>query len=365
MREDAGRQSRSVGEPRRRLDSQKADAVTQATETDRIDRENQTAAPFALLVACLYRRLIFDWMALSVPTEAGRCLHGRSSTRKFPFQQVDVFTAVPFMGNPVAVVLEGDALFTHQMQADRAMDEPVRKPSFVCRPTDAAADYRLRIFTPKNELPFAGHPTIGSAHAVLRHGLEPKTTGRAVQECGKGLVQDRAGWRTPVSRAPSSAFQRGDRTYCPAGRRAEHEGVRLAARRRDRRRPRVADRATAERRDRPLRCSLTWRDCEPSSPRASLASRYSASMVQLRRMAWKSARSPQGRVFRKIPCAAAAMGASRRSFDVTRWSPIGTDLARQGRCLGRDGRVAVRFGQGGAIWVGGHSVTCVEGSISV
>src|SRR5205814_6686625 len=57
-----------------------------------------------------------------------------------------------------------------------------------CTPTDRRADYRLPIFTPKRELPYAGHPTIGSAHAVLRHGLKPRAAGRLVQECGKGLV---------------------------------------------------------------------------------------------------------------------------------------------------------------------------------
>jgi PhzF family phenazine biosynthesis protein len=60
--------------------------------------------------------------------------------------------------------------------------------TFVCAPTDQRADYRLRILTPKRALPFAGHPTIGSAHAMLRGGLKPHTSGRLVQECGEGLV---------------------------------------------------------------------------------------------------------------------------------------------------------------------------------
>src|SRR5439155_23156478 len=104
-----------------------------------------------------------------------------------PFQQVDVFTAVPFKGNPVAVVLDGDAVSTEQMHAIAGWTN-LSETTFVCAPTHADADYRLRIFTPKSELPFAGHPTIGSAHAALRHGLKPRTSGRLVQECGKGLV---------------------------------------------------------------------------------------------------------------------------------------------------------------------------------
>src|SRR5262245_64256161 len=103
------------------------------------------------------------------------------------FQQVDVFTAVRFKVNPVAVVLDGDRVSAADMQAIAGWTN-LSETTFVCAPTDERADYRLRIFTPKRELPFAGHPTIGSAHAVLRHGLKPRTAGRLVQECGKGLV---------------------------------------------------------------------------------------------------------------------------------------------------------------------------------
>lgn len=103
------------------------------------------------------------------------------------FQQVDVFTAVPFKGNPVAVVLDGDALSGEQMHSIAAWTN-LSETTFVCTPTNQRADYRLRIFTPRRELPFAGHPTIGSAHAVSRRGFKPHTAGRLVQECGKGLV---------------------------------------------------------------------------------------------------------------------------------------------------------------------------------
>jgi PhzF family phenazine biosynthesis protein len=96
------------------------------------------------------------------------------------FQQVDVFTAVPFKGNPVAVVLDADDLSSEKMQSIAAWTN-LSETTFVCAPTDQQADYRLRIFTPKRELPFAGHPTIGSAHAVLRGGLKPHTSGRLVR----------------------------------------------------------------------------------------------------------------------------------------------------------------------------------------
>ena len=104
--------------------------------------------------------------------------------KSLAFQQVDVFTAVPFKGNPVAVVLDGDALPGEQMQLIAAWTN-LSETTFVCAPTDQRADYRLRIFTPRRELPFAGHPTIGSAHAVLRSGFKPRTTGRLVQDAAR------------------------------------------------------------------------------------------------------------------------------------------------------------------------------------
>ncbi len=104
-----------------------------------------------------------------------------------PFQQVDVFTEIPFKGNPVAVILDGNELSTEEMQSIANWTN-LSETTFVCKPTDPQADYRLRIFTPNSELPFAGHPTIGSAFAVIQHGIKPKTAGRLVQQCGSGLV---------------------------------------------------------------------------------------------------------------------------------------------------------------------------------
>src|SRR5262249_52791266 len=107
--------------------------------------------------------------------------------KSLSFQQVDVFTSVPFKGNPVAVVLDGDALSSEEMQSIAAWTN-LSETTFVCAPIDQRADYRLRIFTPRRELPFAGHPTIRSAHAMWRGRLNPPSAGRLVQECGRGLV---------------------------------------------------------------------------------------------------------------------------------------------------------------------------------
>ncbi|SRR6266850_2770796 len=103
------------------------------------------------------------------------------------FKQVDVFTQKPFLGNPVAVVLGGDKLDTHEMQQIAAWTN-LSETTFVVAPSSTAADYRLRIFTPKQELPFAGHPTIGSAHAVLESGLAAARNGHLHQECLAGII---------------------------------------------------------------------------------------------------------------------------------------------------------------------------------
>lgn len=103
-----------------------------------------------------------------------------------PFRQVDVFTAEPLLGNPVAVVHDADGLTDEEMQAFARWTN-LSETTFLLPPTDPAADYRLRIFTPSMELPFAGHPTLGSAHAWLEAGGVPAGD-LLVQECGVGLV---------------------------------------------------------------------------------------------------------------------------------------------------------------------------------
>ena len=108
-----------------------------------------------------------------------------------PFQQVDVFTATAYRGNPLAVVLDGTGLSTEEMQQFTRWTN-LSEATFVLPPTPegraAGADYRVRIFYPAGELPFAGHPTLGTCHAWLKAGGQPQVTGRIVQECGVGLV---------------------------------------------------------------------------------------------------------------------------------------------------------------------------------
>lgn len=112
---------------------------------------------------------------------------GLDTARKRRFRQVDVFTGVPFKGNPLAVVLDADGLLDADMQAIARWTN-LSETTFVLAPTSPEADYRVRIFAPSGEFPFAGHPTLGTAHALLEHGLVPRTPGRLIQECGVGLV---------------------------------------------------------------------------------------------------------------------------------------------------------------------------------
>jgi PhzF family phenazine biosynthesis protein len=105
-----------------------------------------------------------------------------------PFKQVDVFTQMPFSGNPVAVILDAQKLAGEQMQRIAAWTN-LSETTFVLPPSSGDADYRLRIFTPKQELPFAGHPTIGSAHAVMESGFAKPRDGRLRQQCLAGEIE--------------------------------------------------------------------------------------------------------------------------------------------------------------------------------
>ena len=110
------------------------------------------------------------------------------SLRIRPFHQVDVFSAQPYRGNPLAVVVDAEGLSSEAMQ-HFAHWTNLSETTFLLPPTDPRADYRVRIFTGSEEFPFAGHPTLGSAHTWLQAGGEPKIEGVVVQECGAGLVR--------------------------------------------------------------------------------------------------------------------------------------------------------------------------------
>ncbi|TAJ16432.1 MAG: PhzF family phenazine biosynthesis protein [Dehalococcoidia bacterium] len=137
-------------------------------------------------------------------------------SRSVAFKQVDVFTTVPFLGNPVAVILDATGLSTEEMRRVARWTN-LSETTFVL--PSQHADYRLRIFTPLNELPFAGHPTLGSAHAVIEAGLVTPKEGRLTQECEAGLILLR-------TEADGRVFARAP---TPSVRPANVDGARLAA----------------------------------------------------------------------------------------------------------------------------------------
>jgi PhzF family phenazine biosynthesis protein len=277
------------------------------------------------------------------------------------FQQVDVFTAVPFKGNPVAVVLDGDAVSSEQMQTIAAWTN-LSETTFVCSPTDQRADYRLRIFTPKRELPFAGHPTIGSAHAVLRQGLKPRAAGRLVQECGKGLVDIRIDGDRLLLALPEPQVREPTTSQVAAA--ADGLGVR----------------ATDVQRSAIIDVGPVWFTVQLGSGAA-----VRALAPDMGKLAALNAIGITGvNVFGLYPAGAGA-DLEVRSFapgDGIPEDPVcgsgngcvaalvrrdgvlkaRTYVASQGRCVGRDGLVTVQF-DAGTIWLGGHAVTCIEGRL--
>ncbi len=125
--------------------------------------------------------------------------------RTYPFHQVDVFSAMPLKGNPLAVVWDADDWSDEEMAAFANWTN-LSETTFLMKPTVAGADYRVRIFTPTGELPFAGHPTLGTCHVYLAHSGQ---TGKdeIVQQCAAGLIKIRVtGERLAFAAPPLRKF---------------------------------------------------------------------------------------------------------------------------------------------------------------
>jgi PhzF family phenazine biosynthesis protein len=283
---------------------------------------------------------------------------------RLAFQQVDVFTAVPFKGNPVAVVLEGGALSTAQMQQIAGWTN-LSETTFVCPATDATADYRLRIFTPHAELPFAGHPTIGSAHALLRHGLVPRRAGRLVQECGKGLVELRVEGERLFLALPTPAFRAPDAGAI--ARAAAALGL-----------PAAAVECAAIIDVGPVWFTMQLPDgatvakLEPDM--AAIAEITRHQMTGLNVFGFYPNGTPADLEVRSFapahgvpedPVCGSGNGCVAALIQRERLLARSSYVSSQGRCMQRDGRVEVRFGDDGTIWLGGLAVTCIEGALEV
>ena len=285
------------------------------------------------------------------------------TARQRPFRQVDVFTPEPYRGNPLAVVLDAQGLSTDAMQ--RFTDwTNLSEATFVLPPTQAGADYRVRIFCPGRELPFAGHPTLGTCHAWLEAGGRPRGE-HIVQECGVGLVKIRRdGTRLAFAAPPlrkSGPLDEADVALIARG---------LGIARED-----IVAHAWCD--NGPNWRGVMLRSAEQVralKPDASILGQLDVGVV-----------GPRGKVGVIGSTDAEGIAFEVRAFfpgnnglaedpvtgslnaALAQWL-IGAGLApaqyvaAQGTCLGRAGRVYVQQ-DGDTIWVGGSSVTCVSGEV--
>jgi PhzF family phenazine biosynthesis protein len=272
------------------------------------------------------------------------------------FRQVDVFTDVPYLGNPLAVVLDADGLSDEEM-ARFANWTNLSETTFVLPPLDPAADYRVRIFTPNSELPFAGHPTLGTCHAWLAAGGEPKAGGVVVQECGAGLVPVRPDGDGLAFAAPP-LLRSGPVADDLAERIAGILGIG---------RDEIVD--------------LQWADNGPgwiavllASADAVLALRPGVTDLDLGVAGPYPPGSPAAfevRAFTpKLSSSdedpvTGSLNASLAQWLLATGRASAPYVASQGTVLGRRGRVRISTDADGGVWVGGSTVTCVTGEVQL
>ena len=282
-----------------------------------------------------------------------------------PFKQVDVFTAVAYRGNPLAVVLDANGLSTEEMQHFTNWTN-LSEATFLLPPTQPGADYRVRIFCPGRELPFAGHPTLGSCHAWLQAGGKPKGD-YVVQECGVGLVKlKRDGHRLAFAAPPLR--KSGPLTEADVALIARGLGVPRAD---------IVQHAWCDN-------GPNWRGLMLKSAEQVLALKPDASILAGLDV---GVVGPRG----KVGVVASRAADDECAFEVRAFFPgnngmvedpvtgslnaalaqwlIGAGLAparyiaSQGTALGRAGRVHVERDASGEVWIGGASVTCVDGTV--
>jgi PhzF family phenazine biosynthesis protein len=273
-----------------------------------------------------------------------------------PFKQVDVFTDRPYAGNPVAVVLDGDGLETAEMQRFAHWTN-LSETTFVLPPASSDADYRVRIFTPSVELPFAGHPTLGTCHAWLEHRGRPAQDDVIVQECGAGLVRvrrtaDGLAFAAPplIREGPVDEIE------------IEHIASVLRIDRSD-----ILDAAWAD--NGPGWVAVLLKDADavlalkPGFVDLDLGvvgpyPEGSPAAFELRAFMPKNGATDEDPVTGSLNASVAGwlLGTGRAT------APY---VARQGTALGRAGRIHVSVDAEGAIWVAGGTVTCVEGAVEL
>ncbi|CAM8635383.1 COG0384 Predicted epimerase, PhzC/PhzF homolog [Comamonadaceae bacterium] len=305
------------------------------------------------------------------------------------YQQVDVFTRIPYLGNALSVVMDGTGLSNDEMQAFARWTN-LSETTFLLPPSPEAAaqgaDYRVRIFTPADELPFAGHPTLGSCHAWLQAGGAPKAAGAIVQECAKGLVQlKRDGTRLAFA-APS--LQRSTPDAALIARVAAGLGLRTEQIRAaqwldngpvwlgllldsmdtvlDLRPDHSALKGLAR------GIGVAGMDVAPAAPDLIVRSNREARAFGGSSSA--SAAAPDDTPTIEVRFFADDIGVTEDpvtgSFNASLAQWLIADgiaparyMAAQGTCIGRAGRVFIEQDAQGQVWVGGDSVTCIEGKV--
>jgi len=272
------------------------------------------------------------------------------------FAQVDVFTTVACLGNPVAVVLDGAGLATEDMQRFASWTN-LSETTFVLPPTSSAADYRVRIFTPALELPFAGHPTLGTCHAWLTSGQVGRDPDAAVQECGAGLVTVRRVAEGLAFEAP------------PLVRSGPVDEVLVG---------RMADVLRVERAE---IVDAQWVDNGPGwvaalfeSAEAVLSLRPGDVDFDLGVVGPYAQGSPAAFEVRAfVPANGAtvedpvtgSLNASLAEWLLRTGRATAPYTASQGTALGRAGRVHITVDDTGTIWTGGGTVSCVVGHVDL
>lgn len=286
------------------------------------------------------------------------------------YKQVDVFTSVPFFGNALGVILDAERLDAAQMQRIAAWMN-LSETAFVLPPTQAGADYRVRIFTPRSELGFAGHPSVGTAHALLEAGrITPKE--RLIQECAAGLLPMRVlgddAERSIFVRAPSATM----RTH------AAVTGATVGAA--------LATQVSADRSPRLLDLGLTWLICDLGDEASVRGLKPDMEAVAALCM---DVRAVGISVFGRAPNADYALavrafcpadgipedpvtGSANAAIGAYLQATGGLDAiganyrVSQGREIGRDGYVDVRVDRAtGDVEIGGQSITCIDGIMNL
>lgn len=275
-----------------------------------------------------------------------------------PFRLVDVFGTAPLTGNPLAVIADAGGLSGEEMQR-MANWLDFAETTFLLPPDDAAADYRVRIFTRERELPFAGHPTLGSAHAWLEAGGQPKQDGVVVQECAVGLVTIRRdGDRLSFAAPP----------LLRAGTPSETELARVAALLRIER-DAIVDAAWADNGPGWLAVMLESADAvlavEPASPPAG-SDRLNVGVVGPHRpgsgvaFELRAIISPGHGSLLEDPVTG-SLNASVGQWLFASGRAHGSYVAAQGTRLGRSGRIHVSQDDAGQVWVAGATRTLFDG----